>query len=568
MLYPALTQDVQDVALTLMEGLSCPRSLTVAILLRYGDLGQIVSLKTDPSHYPCSETFFNATAATSFFAKYDHGGRDDVSEVAAIKKWWWAEHECYKTNERLAPYLDISSVDLTQPEDVEQAIRSFLDSVRKNASFLLGSRPPELLDGAFGPGATMSDKSQASTVPDKMSSLPSFTSNALFHLVPWTGTAWAKASATLERTPVNIRGNAYFSVYKNALTRRGCAKEPSINGFFQLGVGRVMKRRLLARGLDLAEGQDTHRLIAQKASVSGDFATIDLSSASDTVCTNLVKLVLPHKWLDLLESLRSPNTLIEGKWVRLEKFSSMGNGFTFELETAIFASIAKSACNNEVTFGKDLFVYGDDIIVPTRFAKDVVSALKFFGFTPNEKKTFVEGSFRESCGGDYYNGVGVRPFSLPEDPNEPQKLISLANGIRRMACQDGSHPNRWRDLKRSWFKCLDLLPKHIRCLRGPSGLGDIVIHDAEDYWETRWRNSIRYVRCYRPSQYRVIGWEGFAYDVQFAAALYGVALTPKSVTSGRSITAYAARIDPTLDPRGVIPRDGVTGYKVGWVTYS
>jgi hypothetical protein len=468
-------------------------------------------------------------------------------------------------------------------DDVDEAVLNFVVECRKEVDRLLGSRPPTLLEGRFGPGATMSDKSQASTVPDKMSSLPTLTPNAWPHLFPWSGTMWASASASLGNSPSFIRGNAFFSVPKTALTRRGCAKEPSVNGFYQLGLGRVMKKRLLSRGINLAEGQDIHRLRAKSASRDGQLATIDLSSASDTVCVNLVKLMLNPKWFELLDSLRSPYTLVGGKWVRLEKFSSMGNGYTFELETCLFAAIAHTACRGEVTYGRDFLVYGDDIIVPVRFAKDVISALKFFGFTPNEKKTFSEGSFRESCGGDFFDGVGVRPFSLEKDPDEPQKLISLANGIRRMARQDGAPPSRWLGLRRSWFKCLDLLPLTVRRCRGPEALGDVVIHDEEDRWDTRWRdNCIRYVRCYRPAQYRVIGWEGWAHDVQMAAALYRVSVTQESrdengltfiakakrPNHGRIVTAHAAKTDPSLDPRGIIPRDGVTGYKVGWVPFS
>ncbi|DAD52298.1 TPA_asm: RNA-directed RNA polymerase [ssRNA phage SRR6960799_22] len=39
-----LTQDVQAVVLSLMEGLATPRALTVSILLRYGEWGEIFRL--------------------------------------------------------------------------------------------------------------------------------------------------------------------------------------------------------------------------------------------------------------------------------------------------------------------------------------------------------------------------------------------------------------------------------------------------------------------------------------------------------------------------------------------
>lgn len=374
----ALTPDVQDVVLTLMEGLSCPRSLTVAILVRYEEWDQLVRLRTDPKHYSHSEQFFDAAAATDFLRKFNALPLSlDRAEVA-IAKWWWAERECYKTNERLAPFLNDIYVHPDLCVESEKAIRGFLSSVRKAVDSLIGSRPPSSFDGAFGPGATYSDKSQMATIPDKMSSCPTLTHNALFHLVPWSGTLWATASAELWGSPSFVRGNAFFTVPKDATTDRGCGKEPPINVFYQLGLGREMKKRLLGAGIDLYQGQQRHSRIARRGSVDNSVATIDLTSASDTVCTNLVSLCLSPQWSELLYSLRSPYTFLEGKWVKLEKFSSMGNGFTFELESTLFAAIAFTACRGEVSVGYDFSVFGDDLIVPQRFANDVIAALKFF----------------------------------------------------------------------------------------------------------------------------------------------------------------------------------------------
>jgi hypothetical protein len=358
-----------------------------------------------------------------------------------------------------------------------------------------------------------------------------------------------------------VRGNSFFTVPKDASTHRGCAKEPSIPFFYQRALGILMRNRMRRRGINLEVGQDLHRQVACAASISDDSVTIDLTSASDCLAFNLVKLIATPAWFEQLNLCRSPYTLIEGRWVRLEKFSSMGNGYTFELETAVFASIAMAACGPGHVYGRDVYVYGDDIIVPKDKALDVLASLKFFGLTPNMKKTFLEGPFRESCGGDFFDGVGVRPFQLEEDPNEPQKLISFANGIRRMACQNGSSPLRWRDLRRAWFRCLDLLPAPIRRCRGPQALGDAVIHDDEDQWDKRSRNSIRYIRSYRPATYRKVAWEGYAYDVQYAAALYGVTLLPQ-----QRVGSPPMRGD--RDRRWLVPRDGVTGYKVGWIPYS
>lgn len=554
-------RDVMDIALSFYEGLNCARALTAAMLLRYEEHDQLVRLAANPLDYADADAYAEAAAATDFLRKFDGFPLSVDLEREAIEKWFANEALCLKTNLRMQPYLDRVAL---PGEHLDERILSFLDRVREKLRSLLGERPPSTWEGAFGPGATVSDSSRLSTVPDKLSSVPTLTPNALFHLVPWTGTKWAEASAALGRGPLVVRGNSFFTVPKTSVSRRACAKEPSLNGFYQLGLGRVMKRRLASAGFDLYEGQDVHRRVACAASKSGLMSTIDLSSASDTVATSVVKLLLPPAWHATLDSLRSPFTVIDGKTVRLEKFSSMGNGFTFELETAIFAAIAL-ACVPDGTPGGatrvtpeacskgNVFVYGDDIIVPRDAARDVLGALRWFGFIPNPEKTFIEGVFKESCGGDYYEGKSVRPIYLKADPDEPQKLIALANQIRSLM-ERLEEPHR---LLRCWFGVLDRIPSNIRSCRGPKDLGDICIHDESDRWVTRVRDSIRRIRVYKPASYRKVRWNGFAYDVQWAAALYGIFLQEPNGWDRASD-----------DARYLIPREGVEGYAIGYVPYS
>jgi hypothetical protein len=235
----------------------------------------------------------------------------------------------------------------------------------------------------------------------------------------------------------------------------------------------------------------------------------------------------------------------------LEKFSSMGNGFTFELETLIFAAIAlviTRECGFSGRLGSDVFVFGDDIIVKNGVARPLKSVLEFLGFELNaEKSYFGDEPFRESCGGDYFAGQPVRPYFLKELPDGPQGYIAFANGVRA-AAERVNHTwfNSLGDLKRAWFSVLDCIPTGVRSCRGPKGLGDIVIHDDSDHWTTRWKRGIRYLRCYRPHRYRKVAFANFSSEVVLACATYGVSNYHE----------------------GVIPRDGVRSHKVGWMAYS
>jgi hypothetical protein len=346
-------------------------------------------------------------------------------------------------------------------------------------------------------------------------------------------------------------------VDKDALKKRGISSQPSINIAYQLAIGRSLRRRLLVRqGINLDSLQHVHRRKAREASLSGADATIDLSNASDTEARRAVQLLFSREWFSLLNSTRVPFTIFKGKRLYLEKFSGMGNGYTFELETITFLAIARVACGGS----KGVSVYGDDIIVPADKAKNVLIALRFFGFTPNPRKTFVSGAFRESCGGDYFLGDAVRPHFQEIEPSTPQEWISLANGLRRIWYDEKTDHFDPRILK-AWLMCLEYIPTHIRACRGPSALGDIVIHDKPHRWQSRRKDSIRDLRAWIPFTFEVFGWARFPAGAVFASALFGVS-NPK----------FGIRVEEVDDPSsfrlGVIPRDGVTGFHLAWVPFS
>jgi hypothetical protein len=218
------------------------------------------------------------------------------------------------------------------------------------------------------------------------------------------------------------------TVPKNAKTDRVICIEPHLNVFVQLGIGAVIRRQLRRFGIDL-DTQDWNRYLASKAE-SYRLATVDLSSASDMISFNVVKYVLPKDWFDLLFLARCDHTMVDGKQITLSKFSSMGNGYTFELESLIFTAAALAA-------GADrrlMAVYGDDIILERTHYPRLLEILTFLGFEVNGKKTFVEGNFFESCGTDWYNGINVRPFYLKGGYNdEVEARFLIANAIRRWA---------------------------------------------------------------------------------------------------------------------------------------
>jgi len=226
----------------------------------------------------------------------------------------------------------------------------------------------------------------------------------------------------------------------------------------------------------------------------------------------------------------------------------MGNGFTFELETLIFAalmSVLLMKNGRSGNLGEDVFVFGDDILIPDDLAREAEAVLSYCGFSLNREKSF-SGSigFRESCGGDFYEGADVRPFYLKELRDDPWQLLPDYNGLHRNLERLQSFTGR-RDFSglRGIFS---VFPTEIRRCRGPKELGDIVLHsDDQSEWRIKWKEGIRYIRSViRVNQY--ISWAHWKPEVVLACAVYG-----------------------TGDGRlGVLPRDAPFSYKVKWVPFS
>lgn len=206
------------------------------------------------------------------------------------------------------------------------------------------------------------------------------------------------------------------------------------------GQGKLIRQRLKCAGVDLARLQERNKELARLGSIDGNLVTVDQSSASDNLTTALVRYLLPAVWFDNLQLGRIGDVALpSGQVVRdSPTFCTMGIGFTFPLQTLIFQSLVEGLYMGLRKPRGVVSVYGDDMI----FERDIYPFFKLLcqdiGLEVNDEKTFVDGPFRESCGGDYYHGLDVRPFS-PErvDGDEvvgkrlESFLYKLLNGFTR-----------------------------------------------------------------------------------------------------------------------------------------
>lgn len=239
-------------------------------------------------------------------------------------------------------------------------------------------------------------------------------------------------SGLLKEVLRTVPGNRICFVPKDGLTDRPIAIEPTMNLMLQLGVDGYIRNRLRCWGVDLNDQRPNQRL-AKTGSITGDYATIDLSSASDTVSLRIVKMLLPARWYSYLLALRSPTGELDGQEIRYRKVSSMGNGYTFALESLIFSALIR-ATMKVMTGSSGMYqfvVYGDDLVVHKNVCAEVLHNIKWFGFIPNLAKSFVQGPARESCGTDWYMGENIRPVYLSEPLRDITSVFSLYNRLRK-----------------------------------------------------------------------------------------------------------------------------------------
>jgi len=214
-----------------------------------------------------------------------------------------------------------------------------------------------------------------------------------------------------------VSGSRLNTVLKNEDEVRTIAIEASGNMAVQLAGGRIIEGALRYAGIDISNQQPKNQVLARRGSKTGQVCTIDLKSASDMETPVLIRKLWPLKWYDFFMKTRSPETDIPGFGsVELNMISTMGNGYTFPMMTLTILSLiyANRRINHR---GPRLWVdydetcvFGDDIIVPVSEFHTLSALLQASGYIVNHNKSFWSGPFRESCGGDYFEGHDVTPF--------------------------------------------------------------------------------------------------------------------------------------------------------------
>lgn len=360
----------------------------------------------------------------------------DARARAGVQKWLHAEQQNERTNLRLW------HANASDPDFGWTTWYHFVDAVRSLIARLLGPCPGLLLRGEFSNKASSRIGRRETASLEKLKGECHVSSDAL----KWFQAFWCLTPYKPEGHKVQDSSIMFTVVKKSDIDRVAC-KEPEGNMLLQRQIGWYISERLRRKAGINTHDQSRNRHLAHIGSKDRVLATIDLSSASDTISHELVRTFLPTQWYSLLDDYRVKTTLIpyriQPDAIRtddrsdylhgLNMFSSMGNGFTFELETLIFYAVVKTVqkLSGPRFRGSIVSVYGDDIICHGGLVPRIQRIFSFLGFTLNEKKTHWRRNdpFRESCGGHYYDGFDVTPFYIREEVREKSHLIQLLNQL-------------------------------------------------------------------------------------------------------------------------------------------
>jgi hypothetical protein len=356
--------------------------------------------------------------------------------------------------------------------DVSESLYSELDSVvSKLWSDVLATVDQKIYDGEVipkhGPGKTAdrllgNKKYDQTEWPDRLESLFPFGDYAIPN---WRFYYLQHVVNFLE--PGQERPVRVTPVPKTLKTPRIIAVEPTAMQYMQQAiaeilVGTIESDSLMSPMIGFTD-QIPNREMACVGSLTKSLATLDLSEASDRVSNQHVRrMVHRFPWVSQgLDVTRSRKADVPGHGViRLAKYASMGSALCFPVEAMFFLSVVFVGISRELSkpltkgriksFHGKVRVYGDDIIVPVQYVHSVINALEDFGLRVNVDKSFWNGSFRESCGGDYYNGDDVTVVRcrrmLPTSQNNAKEIISAVS-LRNQLYMSGS----WGAAK--WLDC-------------------------------------------------------------------------------------------------------------------
>jgi hypothetical protein len=274
-------------------------------------------------------------------------------------------------------------------------------------------------------------------------------------------------------------------VPKSVSKLRTISAEPTTLQWYQQGFLKSLTRMInhhsyLRKRINL-EDQSLNQHLADLGSWNGDYATIDLSNASDSVSMRHIRGWFFESGLrEALVCSRSKMVEIaKGHVIESHKFAPMGSALCFPVECIVFCAIVEASIRED---GGDVDssiyrVYGDDIIVETQYAPTVIKRLQMNGFVVNKHKSFYHQrdslNFRESCGGEYLDGEDVTPVRISRWFSGVHHLGKSASKILCLVDMCNTCFTKLPSVRRYLLGKLLTLPVNCRVPFGEDGEGNL-----------------------------------------------------------------------------------------------
>lgn len=267
--------------------------------------------------------------------------------------------------------------------------------------------------GAVWPSCPVSEKSNWDTIYSSIEREYPFCHN--YALLPsfWKEACYGNPYLT-ETTDITCN---LVAVPKDSRGPRLICVHPKESIWIQQGQRDLLESAIeshpLTRGRINFRDQSINGSLALSSSSDGTMCTLDLKDASDRLTDTLVRYLFggAYRWIGCARASRC--RLLDGRHIRLEKYAPMGNCLTFPVQSLVFYSLVRAGIQRLYGIDcSDVYVFGDDIVFPSKYYDGAIRALASANLIVNTGKTFRKGLFRESCGVDAYNGEDVTPHRL------------------------------------------------------------------------------------------------------------------------------------------------------------
>lgn len=379
-----------------------------------------------------------------------------------------------------------------------------LDEVRRQCQSVLYRFRPDKLKPCHGPGASTTPKEKWSQLYSTIEYCYPFSDwfcfrNCEDHQSDYGDLQTGNdITAKLIAVPKDTRGPRLICVH------------PAEAIWLQQGLRRELERCISVhrfqngpwpRGRIHFDDQTVNGKIAHFSSASREYATLDMKEASDRISEPLVQILFgsKYKWFGCTraQKLIISHPDYSGSTFDISCYAPMGNATCFPVQSLVFWAICVASMKRQrVCQPGAAFVFGDDIIVPSRAAQGVINDLETFGLVVNRTKSFWRGGFRESCGVDAFNGVNVTPIRWKttvdaEQLVDWQALSDMAMRLR-IAGYEETAATVYSQLRQKMKRFHLYLPYVSNILHG--GIAEYSVNESYVWNDTKWyRNHQKFI---------------------------------------------------------------------------